>query len=255
MVDTETTETRRSALVTGSARGIGREVAVQLARAGYDVCVNCSSEKGLADATAFSDSLAADYGVRSIAVAANVAHADEARELVERACEAFGRLDVVVNNAGITRDKLVARMKEEDFDAVIDVNLKGTFNCCKAAAKVMAKQRYGRLIQMSSVVGLHGNAGQANYAASKAGVVGLTLSLAKELASRNVTANAIAPGFIETDMTDALSDAQKEAIAKEIPVGRFGHVSDIARAVVFLASEKAGYITGQVLTVDGGLSL
>ncbi len=255
MAGTESTAPVRSALVTGSTRGIGREVAVQLARARYDVCVNCSSEAGLEAATAFADSLAADYGVRAIAVAANVAVADEARALVERACEAFGRLDVVVNNAGITRDKLVARMREEDFDAVIDVNLKGTFHCCKAAAKVMAKQRYGRLIQMSSVVGLHGNAGQANYAASKAGVVGITLSLAKELASRNVTVNAIAPGFVQTDMTAALSDTQREAIADRIPIGRLGCASDIARAVVFLASEEAGYITGQVLTIDGGLSL
>ena len=190
----ETETTRRAALVTGSSRGIGRAVAQELARAGYDVCVNCSSEQGLPAARELADALAADCGVRTLAVAANVADAQEAATLVDAACQEFGRVDVLVNNAGITRDGLIARMKEEDFDAVVGVNLKGTFNCCKAVAQRMMKQRFGRIVNMSSVVGVAGNAGQANYAASKAGVIGLTKSLARELASRNVTANAVAPG-------------------------------------------------------------
>ena len=210
---TENTETPRlSAVVTGSSRGIGRAVAEELARAGFDVCVNCSSERGLDEARAFAAALEADHGVRTLTVAANVADAAEAEGLVAAAHESFGRVDVLVNNAGITRDGLLARMKEEDFDAVIDVNLKGTFNCCKAAAQRMMKQRYGRIVNLSSVVGVAGNAGQANYAASKAGVIGLTKSIARELAARNITANAVAPGFDRTDMTDALSEKQREAI-------------------------------------------
>ena len=212
----ETETTRRAALVTGSSRGIGRAVAQELARAGYDVCVNCSSEQGLPAARELADALAADCGVRTLAVAANVADAQEAATLVDAACQEFGRVDVLVNNAGITRDGLIARMKEEDFDAVVGVNLKGTFNCCKAVAQRMMKQRFGRIVNMSSVVGVAGNAGQANYAASKAGVIGLTKSLARELASRNVTANAVAPGFITTDMTAALSDKQREAMTERI---------------------------------------
>lgn len=245
----------RSALVTGSSRGIGRAVAEELAQAGFDVCVNCSSERGLADAQAFADDLAATSGVRTLAVAANVALASEADALVEAVHDAFGRIDVLVNNAGITRDGLLARMKEEDFDAVIDVNLKGTFNCCKAAAQRMMKQRYGRIINLSSVVGVAGNAGQANYAASKAGVIGLTKSIARELAARNITANAVAPGFIATDMTDALSDKQREAIVGRIASKRLGAPEDVAALVRFLASEEAGYVTGQVICIDGGMSL
>ena len=227
----ETETPRRSAVVTGSNRGIGRAVAEELARAGFDVCVNCSSERGLDEARAF------------------------AAALVDAAHEAFGRVDVLVNNAGITRDGLLARMKEEDFDAVIDVNLKGTFNCCKAAAQRMMKQRYGRIVNLSSVVGVAGNAGQANYAASKAGVIGLTKSIARELAARNVTANAVAPGFIATDMTDALSEKQREAILGRIASKRLGEPEDVAKLVRFLASEEAGYITGQVICIDGGMSL
>ncbi len=253
---TDTTETpRRSAVVTGSSRGIGRAVAEELARAGFDVCVNCSSERGLSGVQQLADQLAAEHGVRAIAVAANVADAAEAEALVAAAHEAFGRVDVLVNNAGITRDGLIARMKEEDFDAVIDVNLKGTFNCCKAAAQRMMKQRYGRIVNLSSVVGVAGNAGQANYAASKAGVIGLTKSLARELAARNVTANAVAPGFIATDMTDALSEKQREAILGRIAAKRLGAPEDVAALVRFLASEEAGYITGQVVCIDGGMSL
>ena len=253
---TNVTETpRRSAVVTGSSRGIGRAVAEELARAGFDVCVNCSSERGLSGVQQRADQLAAEHGVRAIAVAANVADAAEAEALVAAAHEAFGRVDVLVNNAGITRDGLIARMKEEDFDAVIDVNLKGTFNCCKAAAQRMMKQRYGRIVNLSSVVGVAGNAGQANYAASKAGVIGLTKSLARELAARNVTANAVAPGFIATDMTDALSEKQREAILGRIAAKRLGAPEDVAALVRFLASEEAGYITGQVVCIDGGMSL
>ncbi|RDB55830.1 3-oxoacyl-[acyl-carrier-protein] reductase [Paraeggerthella sp.] len=246
---------RRSAVVTGSSRGIGRAVAEELACAGFDVCVNCSSERGLAAAQELADGLADEYGVRAVAVAANVADADQAQGLIEAAYEAFGRVDVLVNNAGITRDGLLVRMKEEDFDAVIDVNLKGTFNCCKAAAQRMMKQRYGRIVNLSSVVGVAGNAGQANYAASKAGVIGLTKSLARELAARNVTANAVAPGFISTDMTDELSDKQRDAVLARIASGRFGEPKDVAALVRFLASEEAGYVTGQVICIDGGMSL
>ncbi|WP_080797029.1 3-oxoacyl-[acyl-carrier-protein] reductase [Arabiibacter massiliensis] len=253
---TDQTETpRRSAVVTGSSRGIGRAVAEELARAGFDVCVNCSSERGLAGAQELADKLAAEHGVRAIAAAANVARADEAEALIAAAQEAFGRVDVLVNNAGITRDGLIARMKEEDFDAVIDVNLKGTFNCCKAAAQRMMKQRYGRIVNLSSVVGVAGNAGQANYAASKAGVIGLTKSLARELAARNITANAVAPGFIETDMTDALSEKQRATIVERIASKRLGAPEDVAALVRFLASEEAGYVTGQVVCIDGGMSL
>ena len=253
---TNVTETpRRSAVVTGSSRGIGRAVAEELARAGFDVCVNCSSERGLSGVQQLADQLAAEHGVRAIAVAANVADAAEAEALVAAAHEAFGRVDVLVNNAGITRDGLIARMKEEDFDAVIDVNLKGTFNCCKAAAQRMMKQRYGRIVNLSSVVGVADNAGQANYAASNSGVICLTKSLARELAARNVTANAVAPGFIATDMTDALSEKQREAIMGRIAAKRLGAPEDVAALVRFLASEEAGYITGQVVCIDGGMSL
>ncbi len=247
--------TKRAALVTGSNRGIGRAVAERLARDGFDVCVNCSSEASLPSAQELADQLEREYGVRAVAVAANVADPAAASALVDAAMEAFGRLDVLVNNAGITRDGLLARMKDEDFDAVLDVNLKGTFNCCRAAAQRMMKQRYGRIVNMSSVVGVAGNAGQANYAASKAGVIGLTKAVAKELAGRNITANAVAPGFIETDMTDALSDKQRTAITERIASKRLGAPEDVAALVSFLASEEAGYVTGQVVCVDGGMSL
>lgn len=246
---------RKGALVTGSSRGIGRAIALSLAEAGMNVCVNCSSERSLPAAQELAAQISATYGVKSLALVANVASAEEAQTLVEFAHTAFGRLDVLVNNAGITRDGLVARMKEEDFDAVIDVNLKGTFNCCKVATKIMMKQRSGRIVNMSSVVGVSGNAGQANYAASKAGVIGITKSLSRELAPRNVTVNAVAPGFIETDMTDALSDKQREAISSRIACGRLGQPEDVANLVKFLASDEAGYITGQVICIDGGMAL
>ena len=251
---TETQE-RRAAVVTGSTRGIGREIARELAAAGMNVVVNSSSEKSLSAAEALAVEIAGQFGVEAVAVAANVADEAEANALIAAATDAFGRVDVLVNNAGITRDGLAARMGDEDFDAVIDINLKGTFHCCRAAAKVMMKQRWGRIINMSSVVGVYGNAGQVNYAASKAGVIGMTKTLAKELARRNITANAVAPGFIATDMTDALSEAQKEAIVGRIGSGRLGEPADIAHLVRFLASDEASYITGQVICVDGGMSL
>ena len=246
---------RRAALITGSSRGIGLAVAEHLAAAGFNVALNCSSEAGLPALREQAGRIAGEYGVQVEAIAASVADEPEANALVEQAHEAFGRLDAVVNNAGITRDGLMARMKEEDFDAVIDVNLKGTFNCCKAAAQRMMKQRYGRIVNMSSISGVGGNAGQANYAASKAGVIGLTKTIARELAARGVTANAVAPGFISTDMTDALSEKQRDAIGEQIPMKRFGTVDDVAHLVGFLASEQSGYITGQVICIDGGLAL
>lgn len=253
--ETEIEKTVRAAVVTGSSRGIGRAIAEKLAGAGYNVCINCSSESGLEAVQTLASELSAAHGVDAIARVANVADPEQAKALVEAAFERFGRIDVLVNNAGITRDGLLARMKDEDFDAVIDVNLKGTFNCCRAAAQRMMKQRYGRIVNMSSVVGVSGNAGQANYAASKAGVIGLTKSIARELAGRNITCNAVAPGFIETDMTDALSEKQRAAIGERIAAKRFGTAEEVAALVRFLASEGSGYITGQVICIDGGMSL
>lgn len=246
---------RKGALVTGSSRGIGRAIALSLAESGMNVCVNCSSERSLPAAQELAAQISATYGVKSLALVANVASAEEAQTLVESAHVAFGRLDVLVNNAGITRDGLVARMKEEDFDAVIDVNLKGTFNCCKAATKVMMKQRSGRIVNMSSVVGVSGNAGQANYAASKAGrdrhhEVAFPRACAAQCHGERRGAR-----FIETDMTDALSDKQREAISSRIACGRLGQPEDVANLVKFLASDEAGYITGQVICIDGGMAL
>ena len=247
--------TRRAALVTGSSRGIGLAVAEQLVAAGFNVALNCSSEAGLPALREQAGRIAGEHGVQVVAIAASVADEAEANALVEQAHEAFGRLDAVVNNAGITRDGLMVRMKDDDFDRVIDVNLKGTFHICRAAGKIMMKQRYGRIVNMSSISGVGGNAGQANYAASKAGVIGLTKTIARELAARGVTANAVAPGFISTDMTDALSEKQREAIGEQIPMKRFGTVDDVAHLVGYLASEESGYITGQVICIDGGLAL
>ncbi len=249
------TETNKSALITGSSRGIGYAIAVELAKRGYDVCLNCSSAEGLETTREAANDIAQSYNIHAIAHAASVASLTESKELVNTVIDEFGHLDVLVNNAGITRDKLIAMMSEDDFDSVIEVNLKGTFNCCKAAARHMMKQRNGRIINMSSVSGIYGNAGQVNYSASKAGVIGLTKSLAKELASRNITVNAIAPGFIDTDMTSKLSDDSKASILERIGCSRFGTPEDIAHVVGFLASEESSYITGQVIVVDGGLTL
>lgn len=244
-----------NALITGSSRGIGKAIALELASLGYNVCVNYSSSSSQEAAEELAHSLIQEFGVQSCAIKANVADFDEAKALIEGAKEAFGSLEVLVNNAGITRDGLVARMKEGDFDAVIDINLKGAFNCCKAASSLMMKQRFGRIINMGSIVGVHGNAGQANYSASKAGLIGLSKSLAKELAARNITVNVIAPGFIETDMTDALNEKQQTAILDRIAAKRYGTAEEVAALAAFLAGKDAAYITGQVIGIDGGMSI
>ena len=219
------------------------------------MCVNASSEAGACLARDLARTLEHDFHVRAIGVEANVADADDVAALVEEVLGEFGRIDVLVNNAGITRDGLAMRMSEADFDDVIAVNLKGAFLCSKAVSRIMMKQRFGRIVNMSSIAGVYGNAGQANYAASKAGLIGLTKSLARELGGRGITVNAVAPGFIETDMTAALNDKQREGALSRIPCGRFGAAQDVAAAVRFLASDEAGYVTGQVIGVDGGMTL
>ena len=237
------------ALVTGSARGIGRAIAEALARKGVALAI---ADVNLDEAKATSADLAKN-GVKTMALRIDVSNSREVITAFEEILKEFGRLDILVNNAGITRDSLLLRMKEEDWDAVIDVNLKGVFLCAKEAVKAMAKQRYGRIVNIASVVAFMGNPGQANYSASKAGIVGLTKTLAKEYASRGITANAVAPGFITTAMTDALTENVKEEMKKAIPMARFGTIEDVANAVVFLASPSSGYITGQVIHVNGGM--
>ena len=244
--------TGKTAIVTGGSRGIGRAVCLELARRGCNIVLSFAGNTAAADQTV-SDCQA--LGVQALAVQGNVADADAVKALFDAALKQFGAVDILVNNAGITRDNLLMLLKEEDFDAVVDTNLKGTFLCMKAAVRPMMKQRHGRIISLSSVVGLHGNAGQVNYAATKAGVIGMTKSLAKELAGRNITVNAVAPGFIDTDMTAVLPEKAKEAILASIPMARLGAAEDVANAVAFLASDEAGYITGQVLAVDGGMSM
>lgn len=240
----------RLAIVTGAARGIGRAIALALAGRGADVIIADLQEE-IANTTAQEISQAS--GQRILPYKVNVADFDSAKALVDFAVNEFGRIDILINNAGITRDTLIMRMDEHDWDAVINVNLKGTFNCCKAVVRPMMKQRYGRIVNISSVSGQAGQVGQANYSASKAGVIGLTKALARELASRQITVNAVAPGFIPTALTNDLSDELKEAILKATPLGRMGTPEEIAHAVVFLASDEASYITGQVLAVDGGM--
>ena len=237
------------AIVTGASRGIGRCIALALAAKGAKLVVSARNEEAL---TALVDEIKATGG-EAVAFAADVASSGDAKALVDAATDAFGRLDILVNNAGITRDGLLVRMKDEDWDAVIDTNLKGSFACTRAASKVMSKQRYGRIVNISSVVGERGNPGQANYCASKAGLIGLTKSNALELARRNVTVIAITPGFIATDMTEELSDKAREELTTQIPLGRLGESDDVAQAVLFLVSEGAGYITGQVLGINGGM--
>lgn len=240
----------KSALVTGASRGIGRAIAIGLAEAGADVAVNYSgSEAAAAETVKAIEAL----GRKAIMIKANVGKSAEFDDMLAKTLEAFGKLDILVNNAGITRDNLIMRMKEEDFDEVIETNLKGVFNGIKAVTRPMMKQRSGRIINISSVVGVLGNAGQANYVAAKAGVIGLTKSAAKELASRGITVNAVAPGFIVSDMTDKLPEEARAKILSEIPLARMGKPEDIAAAVVYLASEAASYMTGQTIHVDGGM--
>lgn len=248
----EQQNTRPAALVTGGGRGIGRAICLALAKEGFDLCINYAAGSSAAEQTAEE---CRGLGVQAVVLQADVTNPAECQNLVEKAAGTFGRLDVLVNNAGVNADKLILRMQEADFDKVIDTNLKGAFFCCKAACKLMMRQRYGRIINISSVVGLHGNAGQSNYAASKAGLIGLTKSLAKEFAARGVTVNAVAPGFIETDMTAAMPETAKAAALAAVPAGRIGHADEVAAAVAFLASSQAAYITGQVLCVDGGMGM
>ncbi|CPC24646.1 TPA: 3-oxoacyl-[acyl-carrier-protein] reductase [Staphylococcus aureus] len=240
----------KSTLVTGASRGIGRSIALQLAEEGYNVAVNYAGSKEKAEAVV--EEIKAK-GVDSFAIQANVADADEVKAMIKEVVSQFGSLDVLVNNAGITRDNLLMRMKEQEWDDVIDTNLKGVFNCIQKATPQMLRQRSGAIINLSSVVGAVGNPGQANYVATKAGVIGLTKSAARELASRGITVNAVAPGFIVSDMTDALSDELKEQMLTQIPLARFGQDTDIANTVAFLASDKAKYITGQTIHVNGGM--
>ncbi|HCV3353106.1 TPA: 3-oxoacyl-[acyl-carrier-protein] reductase [Staphylococcus aureus] len=240
----------KSALVTGASRGIGRSIALQLAEEGYNVAVNYAGSKEKAEAVV--EEIKAK-GVDSFAIQANVADSDEVKAMIKEVVSQFGSLDVLVNNAGITRDNLLMRMKEQEWDDVIDTNLKGVFNCIQKATPQMLRQRSGAIINLSSVVGAVGNPGQANYVATKAGVIGLTKSAARELASRGITVNAVAPGFIVSDMTDALSDELKEQMLTQIPLARFGQDTDIANTVAFLASDKAKYITGQTIHVNGGM--
>ncbi len=242
----------RIALVTGASRGIGREVAIAMAKQGATVIVNYNGSKERALEVVDEITQA---GGQAECMGCNVADYEGTGRMIEEIIAKYGRIDILVNNAGITADMLVMKMTEEDFDKVIDINLKGTFNCTKHVIKYMIKARSGRIINMSSVVGLHGNAGQVNYAASKAGVIGITKSVAKEVGRRGITVNAIAPGYIDTEMTQVLSDSIKAGIVEQVPMGRMGVTGDIANAAVFLASDMAGYITGQVLSVDGGMSI
>ncbi len=237
------------AVITGASRGIGKSIAFALAAQGAKiVAVDLDSE---ATDDVVKELLA--KGTSAVAVVGNVTLTEDVEKMIEIATGTFGRVDILVNNAGITRDGLIMRMKDEDWDAVMNVNLKGSFVCTRAAFKVMSKQRYGRIINIASVVGQMGNAGQANYCASKAGLIGLTKSNAREMAKRNITVNAVAPGFISTAMTDAMPEKAREELASQIPLGRLGSVEDIANAVVFLSSESSGYITGHVLSVNGGM--
>lgn len=246
-------EEKRVALITGASRGIGKKVAEKFAKQGYNLVLNYVSEN--TDIHALTNELKekANQEIEILCIKANVINFASCEELVKKAIEKFGKIDVLVNNAGITRDNLLMRMKEEEFDSVIEVNLKGTFNMTKNVIPYMMKKRYGKIVNISSVVGVSGNSGQCNYAASKAGIIGFTKSLAKELASRDILANCIAPGFIQTDMTDVLSNTIKEQIESQIPLKKMGTAEEVANAVYFLANEENTYITGQVLHVDGGM--
>ena len=244
----------KCAVITGSTRGIGKAIAIKYASLGCNIVINYRSEKDEVNARELSDEIG-KLGVDTLIVKANVGDFEEAKNLVEKAKEKFGKVDILVNNAGITKDNLILRMNESDFDNVINVNLKGSFNCLKAVTPIMLKQKHGKIINMASVVGVIGNPGQVNYCASKAGVIGMTKSLAKELGGKNINVNAIAPGFIDTDMTRVLSEDQKKNILSQVPLKRLGLVSDIANVAAFLASEDSDYITGQVIHVDGGMAM
>ena len=244
--------TGKTAVVTGGSRGIGKAVCLELARGGANV-VLCYAGNAASAAETVAECEA--LGAKALAVQCNVANAEEVKALMDTAISTFGAIHILVNNAGITRDGLLMTMKDADFDAVVDTNLKGAFYCMRAVARPMMRQRSGRIINMSSIVGLRGNPGQANYCASKAGLIGLTKSLAKELAARKVTVNAVAPGFIDTDMTAVLSEQAKEAMLSTIPMAKLGQPEDVAHAVAFFASDEAAYITGQVLCVDGGMAV
>ena len=237
------------AIVTGAGRGIGRSIATALAKDGYTLVLNYRSNK------AELESFVTEIGATATLVQCDVCNFDDAENLVKAAVETYGRLDLLVNNAGITKDTLLLRMSEEDFDSVTNTNLKGTFNCSKHAAKVMFKQRSGSIINISSVVGITGNIGQSNYAASKAGVIGFTKAVARELAPRGVRVNAVAPGFIATQMTEVIHEDIKKATLQNIPMGKFGDAEDVANLILFLASDNAKYITGQVIQVDGGMAM
>lgn len=240
----------KTAIVTGAAKGIGKAIALKLASLGANIVLNYRSSE---DAAIKVEEEIKALGVEVLRVKGDISNLSEVENLINLAKEKFGKIDIMVNNAGITKDTLILRMKEEDFDSVIDVNLKGVFNCLKTITPVMVKQKSGKIINLSSVVGLVGNAGQVNYAASKAGVIGMTKSLAKEVGSRGVTCNAVAPGFIETDMTEVLGDKLKEEAKKALPLKRLGKPEDVANVVAFLASEDSNYVTGQVINVDGGM--
>ncbi|WP_238860584.1 3-oxoacyl-[acyl-carrier-protein] reductase [Clostridium sp. YIM B02569] len=240
----------KCAIVTGASRGIGKAIALKLASLGANIVLNYrSNEKEALEV----ENEIKGMGVETLCVKGDISKSEEVDNLINSAKEKFGTIDIMVNNAGITKDGLIIRMKEEDFDNVIDVNLKGVFNCLKAITPIMMKQKHGKIINLSSVVGITGNAGQVNYSASKAGVIGMTKSLAREIGSRGITVNAVAPGYIETDMTEALADKYKEEMKKTIPLKRLGKASDVANVVAFLASESADYVTGQVIQVDGGM--
>ena len=243
---------KQTAIVTGGSRGIGRAVAVRLAKDGMNLVINYRGNSAAAEET---ERMCRELGAEVLLVQGDVSRAEDCEKLTAQAKEAFGRVDVLVNNAGITRDGLLARMTEEDFRAVLDVNLVGPWNMRKAVNRIMMKQRYGRIVNLSSVTGLMGNMGQTNYAAAKAGILGMTKSYAREVASRGITVNAVAPGFIDTDMTEAMPEGAKDKIITGIPMGRTGKPEDVAEAVAFLASEQAGYITGEVLRVDGGMAM
>ena len=238
------------AFITGATRGIGKAIALELAKEGYNIALNYRTENEALESLKKEIS---EIGVECYPVQGDVSKAEDSERMTKEIIEHFEQIDVLVNNAGITKDNLILRMKEEEFTDVINVNLVGTFNITKNVIKYMTKKRYGKIINLSSVVGISGNAGQSNYAASKAGIIGFTKSIAKELASRNITANAVAPGFIQTDMTNVLKDEIKEAIEGTIPLKRLGTAEDVAKVVKFLASDESSYITGQVINVDGGM--